>query len=266
MKVREYKESLISYFEDLGIKIKQDEILDINGIKVPNYFLYPLNDNNFEGYLEFEFLSQLKKIYTDHLIYNRSCYESHSCFIQPDDIVFDCGGNMGLFSIYAASKAKQVVTFEPMPLVQPYLRNTCEPYDNITIIQKAVGAENKIEIFNQCDNLAASHYSKVNCNYFESIHNIVSQEQCEIITLDSFIKESQIFPSFIKADIEGSEFDMLMGAKDYISEYKPKLSIVPHGEIAFKEIYQYLKSNYKDYYFNVQSAKDIQIILGESQC
>ena len=58
----------------------------------------------------------------NHLIYKiflsndyLTFYETEQFFIDKDDIVFDCGGNMGLFAAAVANRCKQVYTFEPIP-------------------------------------------------------------------------------------------------------------------------------------------------------
>jgi FkbM family methyltransferase len=46
-----------------------------------------------------------------------------------------------------------------------------------------------------------------------------------VITLDKFVAEHSIKPTFIKADIEGAECDMLKGAGDVLGLFAPKLAI-----------------------------------------
>ena len=44
------------------------------------------------------------------------------------------------------------------------------------------------------------------------------------VTIDDF-SENHLKPTFLKMDIEGSEMNALMGSKNVISKYKPKLAI-----------------------------------------
>ena len=59
------------------------------------------------------------------------------------------------------------------------------------------------------------------CHEIEPFDSFVSKVQS--IRLDDFVMDSPV--TFIKADIEGAEFDMLKGARDTISRYKPRLAI-----------------------------------------
>lgn len=87
----------------------------------------------------------------------------------------------------------------------------------------------------------------------------------EIVDLDSYFAEKQENNiSFIKADIEGSEWTMLQGAKGTIQRCKPKLAIsIYHNIFDFFRIQQYLKELVPEYHFHVchHSNTDIETIL-----
>ena len=53
---------------------------------------------------------------------NQKFEEGYEYKITSKDIVFDCGGNMGLFSLYCASKGATVYSFEPMSYVRDFLK------------------------------------------------------------------------------------------------------------------------------------------------
>jgi hypothetical protein len=46
--------------------------------------------------------------------------------------------------------------------------------------------------------------------------------------LDDFCKKSALRPEVLKVDVEGAEYDVLMGATETISRYRPKLLIELH--------------------------------------
>ncbi len=52
-------------------------------------------------------------------IYVKNEYLRHGIHVKENDIVFDIGANIGLFSRYIATKAKnlQIFTFEPVPII-----------------------------------------------------------------------------------------------------------------------------------------------------
>ena len=74
----------------------------------------------------------------------------------------------------------------------------------------------------------------------------------QVVDLDTYLKdESHI--SFIKADIEGAEMDMLHGAKNIIQRDKPKLAItLYHNLTDYYEIPLYVKSLVPDYKFKIR--------------
>ena len=71
-----------------------------------------------------------------------------------------------------------------------------------------------------------------------------------ITTIDKEVFSRKIKPGFIKADIEGSEYEMLLGAKKTIEKFKPVLSIsVYHNFAGLFRIPDYIKSfGYKIYF------------------
>lgn len=87
----------------------------------------------------------------------------------------------------------------------------------------------------------------------------------EIIDLDSYFAEKQEDKiSFIKADIEGSEWAMLQGAKGTIQRCKPKLAVcVYHSIYDFFRIPLYLKNLVPEYRFMVRhhSISDEETVL-----
>ena len=69
-----------------------------------------------------------------------------------------------------------------------------------------------------------------------------------ITTIDEEVFSRNINPGLIKADIEGSEYDMLLGARKTIEKFRPILSIsVYHNFAGLFKIPDYIKSfgNYK---------------------
>lgn len=84
-------------------------------------------------------------------------------------------------------------------------------HDTIEIVEACVGAEN-IDVF--FDNNAGVLRTKID----EKGIDKVSQ-----ITLDSYFKDEDV--TFIKTDIEGNDYDAILGAEKLIKRCKPKLAI-----------------------------------------
>jgi FkbM family methyltransferase len=74
-----------------------------------------------------------------------------------------------------------------------------------------------------------------------------------VYSLDDFFKDKPTF-TLLKADIEGGEMDMLIGAKEIIKQYKPKMTIcIYHSPQDFARIAEYIHSLVPEYRFNVRS-------------
>jgi hypothetical protein len=51
-----------------------------------------------------------------------------------------------------------------------------------------------------------------------------------VVKLDTYFPSCEPVPTYIKADIEGSEIDMLWGAKRILNEHRPALAICAYHE------------------------------------
>lgn len=77
----------------------------------------------------------------------------------------------------------------------------------------------------------------------------------QIETLDVLFADQPI--TYIKADLEGYEFPMLLGAEEVIRRNRPKISVtVYHKTNHFVEIREYLKNIHEDYTFVTRGIAD----------
>lgn len=73
---------------------------------------------------------------------------------------------------------------------------------------------------------------------------------CRTVTLDGFLKERY---SFLKADIESYEYRMLLGAKEGIRKWKPKIAVcIYHNAVDLYEIPLLIHAIEKNYRFAVR--------------
>ena len=142
--------------------------------------------------------------------------------MKPEDIVFDLGANFGMFTSYAAALGCEVYSFEPLGnAINSYLRYLNKFYPNIHLIEKAVSNKDGVSLLDVDNN-----------NYGGSFINEKSGIEVNTITLDKFVEDNNIQRvDFIKADIEGSECDMLDGAKMVLKEFSPKISICKYHHL-----------------------------------
>ena len=236
------EQDIIKYFKQYNIDIINDDIIQIKNVKIPNFYHWP--DTILD--LKYEFCHLLYKNYYNYLEHGYVHYENNQYKISPKDIVIDCGGNMGIFSAYAAAQGAKVYAFEPMSYVRSMLKETQKLYPhNIEIIPYALGKENIKTKFNQCRNPGGSHYAELHEN---NGNDILYTEMVQILKLDDFIWQYQIKPTFIKADIEGSEELMIQGGVNCLQQYKPILSIAAyHFNNNINNLIKYIKNINQNY-------------------
>lgn len=134
----------------------------------------------------------------------------------------DIGANIGYHSIYMSKKFKQVYSFEPQKEIFNILNLNIKKNNitNIITYNNAVGNENK-EIKLSCSN--------------NSIHNSIKkidEDGCEsvnMVRLDNIQELNNI--SYIKIDVEGYEYNVLLGAINLIKKYRPIIIFEEHNDI-----------------------------------
>jgi len=151
---------------------------------------------------------------------NEGPYEYKTVRLEKDDIVIDAGANIGEFSALAGIKGCTAYAFEPMSnIINEYLSKTAEWNPNITICQYALSDKLGELIFNEDLSNVGGSSSVIERKKSKKI-------KVQAIDLDSFVRENKLPKvDFIKADIEGAERDMLMGARRVLKEFAPKISI-----------------------------------------
>ncbi|MDV0442885.1 FkbM family methyltransferase [Methanorbis rubei] len=149
-------------------------------------------------------------------------YEWGGVRISEGDVVFDCGANLGIFSLLAAYRGGEVFAFEPVPEARKLLKQTLdlnpELCERVTIVPYALGKETgEAEFTVLADTLVGSSM-------------ILPQEgrkiRAAVTTVDAFVdSEGLARVDFLKADIEGAERLMLAGARETLRLHSPKVSI-----------------------------------------
>jgi FkbM family methyltransferase len=138
--------------------------------------------------------------------------------VKSGDVVIDVGAWIGDFSAYASTKGATVYAFEPVKESFELLQKT-----------KVLNSANTGAIFPVHKGLSSSVGTAVISTNSGSSHMIKESsagEKIALTTLDKFVEENKLTKvDFIKADIEGSERDMLRGATNVLRTFAPKLAI-----------------------------------------
>ena len=161
-------------------------------------------------------------------------YEYGNVVIEEDDVVFDCGANIGLFTGLGSLKAKNgtIYAFEPIPEILSMLQKTAVFYNNVITCELALS--NEVGSVNM-------QYDRNHMMGSSIVNNGQGNIEVELDTIDHFVETNQINRvDFIKADIEGAERYLLEGAKETLKKHAPKISICTYHLEDDKEVLERL--------------------------
>jgi FkbM family methyltransferase len=132
-----------------------------------------------------------------HEIFFQGDYRSLT--IRPDDIILDAGANAGLFSIWAASRCRSVVSVEPAPETFDLLKlnKLINKATNVLLINKALS-----------DHDGFVSMGGEGATYKIEQHGIIIPST----TIDSLLAELGVSVDVVKMDVEGAERLCLPGS------------------------------------------------------
>jgi FkbM family methyltransferase len=82
-------------------------------------------------------------------------------------------------------------------------------------------------------------------------------------SLDTIVKEKQIIPKFIKADIEGYSLELVKGAVNTIKKYRPVMCIsIYHNPYEFFEVKPFLEDNIDNYKYIIRKLTVSPFVAG----
>jgi len=200
-------------------------------------------------------ISDYNSIFTPNEYFLHKMYEHYTC---NDEVIIDAGGYVGdtlvKFIDFFGSTIKRIYSFEPAPALAEKLQAVADSYPQYDIIIKPYGLFNingHTEFVFQKNAWAGSHLKERmmldNEDKYDNEALIV-----EVRTLDSVIPENEKV-SFIKMDIEGAECGAILGAKNIIQKYKPRLAIaIYHSAHDYIEIPKLIKEIVPEYQLYVR--------------
>lgn len=141
--------------------------------------------------------------------------------IRQGDTVLEVGGHIGFITQYFSKLVAQqgkVVVFEPGLNNIRYTEENVYGLQNTTLERKAVSSENGIATFYE-DNLTGQNNSLLsdykNADLVAKTHAatlVRIPRQVEVVTIDSYVDVHGLKPDFLKIDVEGCEYQVLLGA------------------------------------------------------
>jgi len=173
------------------------------------------------------------KVYADNpqsselLIFNFQS-EEHKFLhdvIKKDNISFlDIGANVGSFTVkylHYVGQGNRAVLFEPNPFLTDRLNQLNGKY-NVQVFPFALGRESKTMY------LESESETSPCAKLVEKQTDI----RVTVKTLDEMVEFLPAHVYFIKIDVEGYEYDVLVGGKEYIRRANPHLILFEYNDLA----------------------------------
>jgi FkbM family methyltransferase len=144
-------------------------------------------------------------------------------YLELGMTVLDIGAHQGLYTLLASKKVGEhghVIAFEPSPRELRRLRlhlflNRCR---NVYVVPSALGGSEKTaELF-----VCLGQETGSNSLRPPAVSEPVSKVQVRMTTLDRYLQRARMDRvDFIKLDVEGAELEVLKGAGQLLSSFKP---------------------------------------------
>ena len=175
----------------------------------------------------------------------------------------DVGVYRGVYSYRLSQLSKQVHSFEPNPLLFPYLqKNLKKLVENVTLYKIALSdeaMETDLKIPRRFKTLNKNNYEAMYKLGASTIHkkNLLSGDEFITATvktakLDDILSKNKI--GFIKIDVEGHEKNVINGAVEIIKKNKPTLLVEieeRHSKVSVQETINFINNlGYKSYFLS----------------
>ncbi|WP_251392326.1 FkbM family methyltransferase [Mediterraneibacter agrestimuris] len=186
-----------------------------------------------------------------------------------DEVILDCGAYKGdtlkSFIHTFGPTLKRIYSFECMEDSLCELENTasCMRHKKyapeIVIMPYALSDHEDVMSFMKISNQPAASHLMESKNYAKSIHSEGNYVKVNVKTIDSLIPEDEKV-TYIKMDIEGGEYEAILGAKHVIQKNKPKLAIsIYHNGEDYYRLPLLIKKLVPEYKIAIRHHKKIHV-------
>ncbi len=159
----------------------------------------------------------------------------HVAQYLPGKVAYDVGANIGLVTLFLARCVGEkglVVAFEPTPPNTARLMENVRlnKLQNVRVYQKALGNAETVAtiVYNPDASGIATLREDLAQRYRKQY--ALQEFQVEVVPLDALVqRESLPLPDFLKIDIEGYEYPMLLGARQTIQMARPIIFVEVHS-------------------------------------
>lgn len=209
--------------------------------------------------------------YQEYLVYFNLDSDSSKPLLEyiPDQngLIIDVGANIGQTSLWIANHVMKqsitIIAFEPSPITFNKLTKniSLNKFSTIKIENIALGnSDSKLLMIQDC--VSNSGTFKV-CN--SDVNHPGNHIEVIQLKLDTFLEKATDKILFIKIDVEGFEYKVLLGAKEIIRKNKPILYIelsfinLKNQGYAATDLIELLKSYGYNSILNIVTLKEIDL-------
>jgi FkbM family methyltransferase len=141
-----------------------------------------------------------------------------SNFFKDGDVFYDIGANIGIYSLLAKSKFKNLKIYSFEPFLKNFYRLNqnieLNQFDNIHTFPIALSNSNKVSYFYSKDVRSGASGGQIDANIDEHGKEFKIENKQSVLTfqLDDLINYFKIpFPNYIKIDVDGVEDQIIKG-------------------------------------------------------
>jgi FkbM family methyltransferase len=171
---------------------------------------------------------------------------------EKDSNFLDIGANIGIYSLYAATKNVNVVSFEPessnfyqlnLNILDNSFQHLIKAYPFCAGIKLDIG---DLDLDTLKIGGSGHTFRHKNLENSKKKNNQLFNQGSIVIDLDYFIKISNFFPNYIKIDVDGNEDQVVNGMKEILKYEKLKSILI---EVDHKN------KNYADIIYKITDNK-----------
>lgn len=186
-------------------------------------------------------------------------------YSKMEGAIIDCGGYIGdsierFYNKMGVKSIHKIYTFEALPqnleIIKKLKTSYGEDGNKINIIPAAVSSESGYTTFVETEKKGACHIANKKASDKYTKNEFLFHHNVRCVSIDQTIPKEEVV-RYIKMDIEGGEYDALIGAAETIKREKPGLAIsIYHSAEDYYRLPLLVKELVPEYKFAVRHHKN----------
>lgn len=215
-----YVKIYVTYQKFFGDKDRISDSVKFSTFTKAGLYDFVLGDTKFKIYLDPDNGGVDYEIYA-HKHFESGILNLFKAELKSGDVFLDIGANIGQHAMYASCFSKKVYAFEPIKRLYDQFNNSVFVNNilNIQIFNYALGDKKEdLNIYSNEINMGAS---SILVSENRKVEQVI-----KVLRLDDEYENMNIEKvDFVKIDVEGYELNVLLGMRNIIQKYKPKILV-----------------------------------------